>query len=91
MFHAQQMQDYGTDVVAGMTPGKGGQTALARPVPVFDTCRDAVTQTGAPGTAGKGRAAREIIMILLAAGADPSIRNKPGKKPAGRTRSARCC
>ena len=46
-FHAQQMQDYGTNIVAGMTPGKGGQTALATPVPVFDTCRDAVAQTGA--------------------------------------------
>jgi tankyrase len=42
----------------------------------------AVTQTGAPGTAGKGEAAEEIIRILLAAGADTSIANKSGKKPA---------
>lgn len=41
----------------------------------------AVTQTGAPGTAGKTQAAKEIIEILLAAGADPSIANKSGKKP----------
>ena len=46
-FHAQQMQDYGTNVVAGMTPGKGGQTALNKPVPVFNTCREAVEQEGA--------------------------------------------
>jgi len=47
MFHAQQMQDYGTNVVGGMTPGKGGQSVLSTPVPVFDTCADAVAQTGA--------------------------------------------
>ena len=41
----------------------------------------AVTHTGAPGTAGRGHAAREIIQILLAARADPSITNKSGKKP----------
>jgi uncharacterized protein len=41
----------------------------------------AVTQTGAPGTAGKQSAAAEIIRILLAAGADASIRNKSGKTP----------
>jgi succinyl-CoA synthetase alpha subunit len=49
-FHAQQMQDYGTNIVAGMTPGKGGQTALTKPVPVFDTCREAVIQAGANTT-----------------------------------------
>jgi succinyl-CoA synthetase alpha subunit len=47
MFHAQQMQDYGTNIVAGVTPGKGGQKALERPVPVFDTCQAAVSETGA--------------------------------------------
>jgi succinyl-CoA synthetase alpha subunit len=46
-FHAQQMQDYGTNIVAGVTPGKGGQYALGNPVPVFDTCREAVSQAGA--------------------------------------------
>ncbi|MDQ3937162.1 MAG: succinate--CoA ligase subunit alpha, partial [Chloroflexota bacterium] len=46
-FHAQQMQEYGTKVVAGVTPGKGGQTALERPVPVFDTCLQAVRETEA--------------------------------------------
>jgi succinyl-CoA synthetase alpha subunit len=46
-FHAQQMQDYGTNVVAGMTPGKGGQKSLEKPVPVFNTCLEAVSETGA--------------------------------------------
>ena len=46
-FHAQQMLDYGTNVVAGVTPGKGGQTALGGAVPVFDTCAAAVDATGA--------------------------------------------
>ncbi len=46
-FHARQMQAYGTNVVAGVTPGKGGQRALDGTVPVYDTCRDAVRETGA--------------------------------------------
>ena len=46
-FHGQAMVDYGTNVVAGMTPGKGGQTALNGTVPVFDTVADAVRETGA--------------------------------------------
>jgi succinyl-CoA synthetase alpha subunit len=46
-FHAEQMLEYGTAIVAGVTPGKGGQTALDGRVPVFDTCRHAVSDTGA--------------------------------------------
>ena len=46
-FHAGACQAYGTNVVAGVTPGKGGQTALDGSVPVFDTVADAVTDTGA--------------------------------------------
>ncbi len=49
-FHAQQMQAYGTKVVSGVTPGKGGQMALEGTVPVFDTVRDAVAATGANTT-----------------------------------------
>lgn len=46
-FHAEQMQAYGTVIAAGVTPGKGGQTALSGSVPVFDTCDQAVRETGA--------------------------------------------
>ncbi|HEU5040633.1 MAG TPA: succinate--CoA ligase subunit alpha, partial [Gemmatimonadales bacterium] len=45
-FHARQMLDYGTNIVAGVTPGKGGQTFEGR-VPVFNTVADAVRATGA--------------------------------------------
>ena len=45
MFHAQRMLEYGTRVVAGVTPGKGGNKALD--VPVFDSVAEAVAKTGA--------------------------------------------
>jgi succinyl-CoA synthetase alpha subunit len=45
-FHARQMRDYGTAVVAGVTPGKGGQH-FDGAVPIFNTMADAVRQTGA--------------------------------------------
>jgi len=46
-FHTRQTLDYGTPVVAGVTPGKGGQFACDGRVPVFDTVREAVEATGA--------------------------------------------
>lgn len=45
LFHTRQMLEYGTQVVAGVTPGKGGEWAAT--VPVFNTCKAAVAATGA--------------------------------------------
>jgi len=44
-FHTRQMIDYGTNVVGGVTPGRGGEWVAG--VPVFDTCKEAVEATGA--------------------------------------------
>jgi succinyl-CoA synthetase alpha subunit len=46
-FHSRQMVEYGTQIVAGVTPGKGGVRALDGAVPVFNTCAEAVHETGA--------------------------------------------
>ena len=48
-FHAKLMMEYGTKVVAGVTPGRGGQT-FENIVPIFDTVHDAVQNTGANAT-----------------------------------------
>jgi succinyl-CoA synthetase alpha subunit len=46
-FHGKAMLDYGTQVVAGVTPGKGGQDTFNGRVPIFDTVAGAVSRTGA--------------------------------------------
>ena len=46
-FHAEQMLDYGTNIVAGVTPGKGGIKTLDDRVPVFNSVEEAVERTGA--------------------------------------------
>lgn len=46
-FHTTQMIEYGTNVVAGVTPGKGGQSALESKVPVFNSVEDAIKETDA--------------------------------------------
>jgi succinyl-CoA synthetase alpha subunit len=60
-FHTKQMLEYGTQVVAGVTPGKGGQAFEGR-VPVFDTVAEAVRATGA-------NASVIYVPPMLAAGA----------------------
>jgi len=45
LFHTRQCRDYGTNIVAGVTPGKGG--SVIEGIPVFDTVEEAVSETGA--------------------------------------------
>src|SRR5512133_3934280 len=47
LFHTLQMMEYGTHIVAGVTPGRGGEWVLDGKIPVFDSVRNAVEMTGA--------------------------------------------
>ncbi len=69
-FHTEQMKAYGTNVVAGVSPGKGGSTHLG--IPIFDTVEDARRETGA-GVSGifvPAPFAADAIMEAAAAGTD---------------------
>ena len=68
-FHALAMQEYGTNIVAGMTPGKGGKLALNGTVPVFNTVAEAVRETGANTTCIFVPAAGAPDAVLEAVGA----------------------
>jgi succinyl-CoA synthetase alpha subunit len=68
-FHSRQMIEYGTQVVAGVTPGKGGQWACDGRVPVFDTVAEAVVTNGANVSVVYVPARFAADAILEAAGA----------------------
>jgi len=68
-FHSRAMLEYGTRIVAGMTPGKGGQMALDGRVPVFNTVAEAVRETGANTSCIYVPAASVLDAIMEAVGA----------------------
>ena len=71
-FHAMNNRRYGTDVVAGVTPGKGGQDVEG--VPVFDTFHDAVAQTRA-----------NTAMIFVPPPSPPTRSSRPPTRASGRS------
>jgi len=70
-FHSEQALQYGTQIVGGVTPGRGGETHLG--LPVFDTCADACAETGAQASVIYVPAAFAADAILEAADAGIEI------------------
>lgn len=75
LFHTQQMMFYNTNVVAGVSPGKGGDWVLDGKVPVFDTVKNAVEVTGANTTVifVPARFAADAIFEAVDAGMDLAV------------------
>jgi succinyl-CoA synthetase alpha subunit len=69
-FHARKMLAYGTQVVGGVTPGKGGQRAIDGQTPVFDTVKEAREATGADATCifVPASLAQDAVLEAVAAG-----------------------
>ena len=76
-FHSRAMLEYGTPLVAGVTPGKGGQMTLDGRVPVFNTVAEAVSQTGA-----------NTSCIFVPGGAARRTPSSRASRPASRRSSA---
>lgn len=72
-FHARRMLEFGSKVVAGVTPGKGGQTVAD--VPVFDTVAEAVRETGATASClfVPARGAKDAALEAIASRLDPVV------------------
>ena len=72
-FHTKQMLDYGTKIVAGVTPGKAGQ--MVEGLPVFNTVQDAVDATGATASVVyvPARFAADSILEGVEAGLDRGV------------------
>jgi len=66
-FHSQQALEYGTELVGGVTPGRGGETHLG--LPVFDTVYEAIQETGAEASMVFVPAAYAVEAIAEAADA----------------------
>ena len=81
-FHTLQMIDYGTNVVGGVTPGKGGTTHEG--VPVFNTVADAVKETGANASVIYVPPAFAADAIMEAADAGSSARRLHHRRHSGR-------
>src|SRR3569833_4620892 len=63
-FHSEQAIAYGTQLVGGVTPGRGGQTQLG--LPVFDTVQDAVRETEATASMIYVTAAGAVVLFFVA-------------------------
>jgi len=72
-FHAARMREFGTQIVAGVTPGKGGTNAQG--VPVFETIAEAVAATGATAAClfVPARAAKDAALEAIEERLDPVV------------------